>query len=232
MKGQTDYDVTEVISVDDYIATRSRVVGKDEQQRVRKDAVHIHQEDKKNALWWIKTFFSINLLLIVGLGFTVAWFFSTLYPIIDQPRITQIGKEPALGGPRLSQDALVEILAKHSVEGFDIFQGVIGVDIKTGVNINDLADIAGPLAPLVANMTYDQAYALANDLNTAAVDNGACKVITNRAEANFGNVGLSSDAAKVRKENHLMATVVSYCRWLLSSTFSRALETVRLCSTH
>jgi hypothetical protein len=83
--------------------------------------------EEKTAGWWIKTFFSINLLLIIGLGFTLLWFFSALYPIIAQPRITQIGKEPTLGGPRLGQqDQVVQVLGKHSIEGFDVLEGVVG----------------------------------------------------------------------------------------------------------
>lgn len=123
---------------------------------------------KKDGLWWLKTTSAITVFLLVGLGTVGLWFFSTLYPIVSQDRITMLGKEPELAGPRLNQDQLQEILDKNPV-GLDLNSTKVeGVHLSSGVNIFDLGDLAEVLAPLVANMTYDEVAAFALDLNQGA----------------------------------------------------------------
>ena len=73
------------------------------------------EDQKKSGTWWLKTSGAIAVFIVVGLGTTTIWFFSTLFPIISQPITTQLGREPELAGPRLNENQLDEILNTYSL---------------------------------------------------------------------------------------------------------------------
>lgn len=154
------------------------------------------EDQKKSGTWWLKTSGAIAVFIVVGLGTTTIWFFSTLYPIISQPITTQLGREPELAGPRLNENQVDEILNTYSLnDKFNLTSAKTeGIDLTTGVPIYDLGDLAESLAPLVADFPYDEVAALALDLNRASVNNGACELITTN-EANFGNFGGKDDGS-------------------------------------
>lgn len=177
-------------------------------------------------VWGLKTTGALCLFSVVGLFATTIWFFSSLYPIISQPKYLSIGKDPTLGGPLLSQTSYDEIMAKIGVS-HDASGAIVGFDVDTGIAILDVSDLG--IGEVISNFTYAEANDLANELNGACVENGACEIISNRQEANFGNVGSGENSNVSSFCLFLLNTLASFqVSKLTSSSLSNSINAPRL----
>ena len=154
------------------------------------DKADTTKNDDHSIVWWIKTVACIVLFISLSLSTVAISLFSPLFSIVTQPRETAIGDFATFGSTRIGQAEFSAIMEKYGIE-YNYTDAVLGIESSTESLLLNLERI-NP-GGVIQGFSYDKAWDLAKDLNTAAVEKGACKTVGGRQSHGLGSWGTLND---------------------------------------